>query len=313
VPTRAHGVLALPDNTLLAVARRPGDWLLRWSPNNGQPVQWQWADSGQAFNGHVIASPDGKRLYTTETDLATGAGLVGVRNARALAKLEEWPTFGIDSHELIWNATDSARPALIVANGGVPTRPETGRAKLDLAKIDSSLVKLDARTGALLGHWRLADKRLSLHHLAWQDASDGKHRPLLGIALQAEHEAAEQKKQAPVLALFDGSALKLFEVATSLASYGGTICALKDGWAVGCPRVNGVALFNTDGSWHKLVALPNACAVASVDSGCWAGGQNDTLWISGDSNAAPQAQKVSQSAIRLDNHWACLPLPQRRA
>ena len=34
VPTRAHGVWVEQDGTLLAVARRPGDWLLRWRPAN---------------------------------------------------------------------------------------------------------------------------------------------------------------------------------------------------------------------------------------------------------------------------------------
>jgi hypothetical protein len=33
VPTRAHGVWAEAGGTLLAVARRPGDWLLRWRPD----------------------------------------------------------------------------------------------------------------------------------------------------------------------------------------------------------------------------------------------------------------------------------------
>ena len=312
VPTRAHGVLALPDDTLLAEARRPGDWLLRWSPKGSKPVQWQWADPGRAFNGHVIASPDGKRLYTTETDLETGAGLVGVRDARSLAKHEEWPTFGIDPHELIWDATNPAHPTLLVANGGVPTRPETGRAKLDLARMDSSLVRLNAGTGALLGQWRLPDRRLSLRHLAWQDSSGGKHPPLLGIALQAEHEADAQKNQAPVLALFDGSALKLFEAAASLAGYGGAICALKDGWAVGCPRAHGLALFSTDGAWRELVALSHACAVAALDKGCWAGGQNDALWVAGGSSAARLTHRMNPSAVRLDNHWVCLPPSPRR-
>ena len=295
------------------MARRPGDWLLRWSPKGGKPVQWQWADPGRAFNGHVIASPDGKRLYTTETDLETGAGLVGVRDARSLAKQAEWPTFGIDSHELIWDATDPAQPALLVANGGVPTRPETGRAKLDLAQMDSSLVRLDAGTGALLGQWRLPDRHLSLRHLAWLSDSEGTRPPLLGIALQAEHEATAQKNQAPVLALFDGSALTPFEAAVSLAGYGGAICAVKSGWAVGCPRAHGLTLFNADGSWRELVTLPHACAVAAWDKGCWAGGQNDALWVAGDSGAARLPHRMSPSAIRLDNHWVCLPPSPRRA
>lgn len=313
VPTRAHGLLPMADGSVLAVARRPGDWLLRWSPTGGKPVQWQWADPGRAFNGHVIASPNGQRLYTTETDLETGAGVVGVRDAHSLLKLDEWPTFGIDAHELIWDHADPARPALLVANGGVPTRPETGRAKLDLAGMDSSLVRLDAATGAPLDQWRLADRRLSLRHLAWQVAASADHRPLLGIALQAEHDSDALKDRAPVLALFDGSALKSFEAVPSLAGYGGAICAVQDGWAVGCPRVHGVALFSTEGAWRELVALPHACAVAAAqDNGCWAAGQNEALWRSDVAGAARLPYRVRAGAVRLDNHWAFMPQPPRK-
>ena len=308
VPTRAHGLLPMADGTVLAVARRPGDWLLRWSPTGGKPVQWQWADPGRAFNGHVIASPDGQRLYTTETDLETGDGLVGVRDARSLVKLDEWPTFGIDPHELIWDEANRAHPALLVANGGVPTRPETGRAKLDLASMDSSLVRLDAATGALRGQWRLADRRLSLRHLAWQGAGSAGHRPLLGIALQAEHDSDALKHRAPVLALFDGSALRSFEAGASLAGYGGAICAVPDGWAVGCPRAHGVALFSAEGAWRELAALPHACAVAcALASGCWAAGQNQALCHSSGTSAARQPYRISPGAVRLDNHWAAMP------
>lgn len=315
VPTRAHGLLAMPDETVLAVARRPGDWLLRWPVKGGKPAQWQWAEPGRAFNGHVIASPDGKRLYTTETDLDTGAGLVGVRDARSLAKLDEWPTFGLDPHALICDGTDLSRSTLIVANGGIPTRPETGRAKPDLARMDSSLVRLDATTGALLGQWRLADRRLSLRHLAWQAAGSGALRPpVLGIALQAEHDAAGQKHQAPVLALFDGSSLKLAEAAANLAGYGADICALADGWAVSCPRVDGIALFAANGRWRQLVPLANGCALATNDEddrACWAAGQNHALLLASDPHAARSQHRLSSSAIRLDNHWVCLPPPRR--
>ncbi len=136
VPTRAHGLLVERGGTILSVARRPGDWLLRWR-TDGRPVAWAWIDPDRAFNGHVIASPDGLTLYTTETRLDTGAGLIGVRDARTLAKRAEWPTHGMDPHELVLDTDGS----LIVANGGIPTQPETGRQKLHLDKMDSSLVQ----------------------------------------------------------------------------------------------------------------------------------------------------------------------------
>ena len=237
---------------------------------------------------------------------------MGVGDARSLKKLDEWPTFGIDAHELLWDTSEPGRATLIVANGGVPTQPERGRAKLDLDQMNSSLVRLDATSGALLGQWRLADPRLSLRHLAWQSAPAGKN-PLLSIALQAEHDDAAQKNRAPVLALFDGSMLKPVQTATSLAGYGGAICARQDGWAAGCPRANGVALFGNDGSWRELFALPHACAVATVKDGCWAGGHGEALWTIGDTKAANITLTLSPDTVRLDNHWALMPKSSRKA
>lgn len=296
LPTRAHGLLPLTDGSVLAVARRPGDWLLRWTPG-AAAAQWHWIEAGRAFNGHVIASPDGATLYTTETDLDSGAGLVGVRDAATLAKRAEWPTQGIDPHQLVWDRRPGP-PALIVANGGVATRPETGRVKLDLDRMDASLVRLDARGGALRGQWRLDDRRLSLRHLAWAHGE----RPLLGIALQAEHAPAEARAGAPVLARFDGQRLVVVPAPQPLAGYGGDIAAQGDGWAVSCPRAGGVALFGADGGWRGWVGLSEACALSPEGERLWAGGPGAaaTLAAGGD---APQPLR---QPLRLDNHWAVI-------
>lgn len=85
----------------------------------------------------------------------------------------------------------------------MPTAPYTVRVKRDLARRDSSLLRLDARTRALLGQWRLQDPRLSPRHLAW--SPDG---AMIGIALQAKHDDAAAKDAAPVVAMFDGSAAR---------------------------------------------------------------------------------------------------------
>ena len=306
VPTRAHGLCMLPDGSVVATARRPGDWLVRWQPGNDSEPQWLWQDGERSFNGHVLASADGQRLYTTETDADTGASWIVVRDAGTLAATAEWPTHGIDAHELIWDARASGgqgnAPTLIVANGGVPTAPETGRVKRDLARMDSSLVRLDARTGALLGQWRLKDPRLSLRHLAW--SPDG---TVLGIALQAEHDDAAAKNAAPVLALFDGSALRVVaapeRIAQRLHGYGGSMAATPAGWAVSCPRAHGIATFSLQGEWLGLVPLPEVCPLAVQGGALWAGGLAASLQ---DAQApAPQTHPhgcLLQGA-RLDNHW----------
>jgi hypothetical protein len=291
VPTRAHGLLREPAGSLLAVARRPGDWLLRWSPD-GRPLVWRWIEPGRAFAGHVIAGEDGRTLYTTEIDLDSGLGLVGVRDAASLEKQAEWPTHGVDPHMLAWDAT---RPgAVIVANGGVPTRPETGRAKRHLDRMDSCLARLDARTGELLGQWRLADPRLSLRHLAWNGSR-------LGIALQAEHDDAAARAGAPVLALFDGRRLGAAAVPQPLAGYGGDIAPLGDGFAVSCPRAQGVARFGVDGRWLGLAPLADACPLVAAPAGVWAGGSLRALALK--PGTEPPDAAAGMPDIRLDNHW----------
>lgn len=296
IPTRAHGLLQEPAGTLLAVARRPGDWLLRWD-RQGRALAWRWIEPRRAFAGHVLASVDGRTVYTTELDLDTGEGLIGVRDGTTLEKQDEWATHGMDPHMLTW---DAIRPgALMVANGGVPTQPETGRVKTELHLMDSSIVRLDATTGELLGQWRLEDPRLSLRHLAWNGQSG---KPVLGIALQAEHEDPRAKADAPVLALFDGRSLRTLNAPMSLAGYGGSIAPLGEGFAVGCPRSQGVAVFGAEG-FHTLVNLDEACPLASAHDRLWAGGRGQLVAITPDMRPAADGELPG---IRLDNHWIVL-------
>lgn len=292
IPTRAHDLLLEPAGTLLAVARRPGDWMLRWD-REGKALNWRWIEPRRAFAGHVLASLDGRTVYTTELDLDSGMGLIGVRQAASLEKLDEWPTHGPDPHMLTWDAT---RPGcLIVANGGVPTQPETGRRKLDLHRMDSSIVRLDGATGERRGQWRLEDPRLSLRHLAWNGSR-------LGIALQAEHDDAEAKAHAPVLAVFDGHCLRTVGASIPLAGYGGSIAALGEGFAVSCPRRQGVAIFGVQG-FRAWVELAEACPLANGRGRLWAGGGEWMLAVAPD---ARQADENRLSGIRLDNHWIAL-------
>lgn len=301
VPTRAHGLSQLPDGSVVATARRPGDWLVRWHP--GKPhakPQWHWVDPTRSFNGHVIASADGRFLCTTETDVDTGASLVARRDARSLETAQEWATQGTDAHELIWApaAKAGSPPALIVANGGVPTAPETGRTKRDLHTMDSSLVLLHGESGEPLGQWRLPDQRLSLRHLAWNA-----QRTVLGIALQAEHDGAADKAAAPILALFDGQALRLCPASQSMAGYGGSIASTPEGWAVSCPRSQGVATFTPEGQWRGLVGLEEVCALAVGNGRLWGAGVSQSLEDMRSTSPLAHMHAKELAGARMDNHW----------
>ncbi len=294
-PTRAHGLWLEPGGTLLSVARRPGDWLLRWRAD-GRPLAWCWIEPARAFNGHALMSPDGHRLYTTETDLETGAGLIGVRDGRSLRKIAEWPTQGMDPHEMAWQP-GAAGQRLVVANGGIPTLPETGRLKIGLARMDSSLVLLDAARGDMVGQWRLPDPRLSLRHLAWHT---GGPRPVLGIALQGEHDDPQTKAQSPLLGLWDGERLRTADAAPmTLSGYGGDIATTPEGFAVSAPKAGTVALWRSDGRWAQPAPLPQACALADGAGRLWMGGEPGVL----QRQAGAFSSLSKEAALRLDNHW----------
>jgi hypothetical protein len=304
VPTRAHGLWAESGGSVLAVARRPGDWLLRWHPVSGR-TQWHWIGEDRRFNGHVIAR-DGATLWTTETDLDTAQGRIGVRDARSLEKTGEWASHGTDPHQLLalpQAVGDLPAGTLMVANGGIPTLPETGRSKRELGRMDASLVALHPDSGDLLGQWRLADPLLSLRHLAFDPVSG-----TLGIALQAEHPLAPDKASAPVLAVWDGRTLRAAEDQPPVAGYGGDICAwptaFGGGFAVSCPRTGQLALFDAHGVWQGALPHREACALASRGGRWWLGGAASLLTgQGGDGPAAITPGHSNATPLQIDNHW----------
>src|SRR5579862_8248088 len=164
VPFRAHGVLVDPNDPAFAVAiaRRPGEYIMRFHETNAREAVVMGADAERVFEGHAAHAPDGAVIYTTESDTSNGNGIIGVRDAVTLSKRCEFLTRGVGPHALLVEPQGS----LLVANGGVLTLPETGRTKLDTTHMDPSLVRIDVRDGRLLGQWRLADPQLSIRHLA---------------------------------------------------------------------------------------------------------------------------------------------------
>lgn len=291
VPTRAHAVMPGADGTLIAVARRPGAWLLRWRPGSpAAAARWRWSEPDRSFNGHVLQH-GAHALMTTESTASDGAGLLVRRDARTLAVLEEWPTGGIDPHA----ALALPEGGWLVANGGVPTLPESGRVKGDRSAMDSSIVQLDAN-GRHRHAWRLDDQRLSMRHLARH--ADG----VVGVALQAEHDSVDQRRRAPLVALWDGAQLRSGET-VSLDGYAGDIVARPAGFLLGATRAGCVAQFDLTGRLVAQHPLLQACALAPVGSHGWLAGSAQGVAI--DSGAG-DLRTVRISGVRVDNHWSLL-------
>jgi hypothetical protein len=179
-------------------------------------------------------------------------------------------------------------------------------------------VALHPGTGELLGQWRLADPYLSIRHLAF-DAHTGR----LGLALQAEHPDATQRHAAPVLAIWDGRALRVADAPPhglpSLQGYGGDIMALPpavaggaddSGFAVSCARADALALFDAQGRWRETLPYPGAYALAGRADQVLLGGEPDILRMEGKGLRHPMHNLSSAQAglsdWHWDNHWVAL-------
>lgn len=295
VPTRPHGMCAERDGGLLAVALRPGRWLLRLAPDGSLRQRIDIADEAlpRRFGGHVVASADGSRLYTTETDTHSGRGRIGVRDARTLKKLDDWDSHGVEPHQLLLDREGH----VVLANGGIWRDRDDRKVALD--RMEASLVRLHGGSGALLGQWRPDDPRLSVRHLAWSD--DG----LLGVALQAEHDDAADRAAAPALAVWDGQAL---QAVPGGDGYAGEITGVPA--AAGGGFVLSNALRDTAWWWHpaapgrltEVARLQRAYALATHSGVLIAAARGLARW---HPREAP-AMLPWPEAMALDNHMVAL-------
>jgi hypothetical protein len=284
LPARAHQVLALPPAPgsrrplALAVARRPGEYLLRFDPVRRQALQWHTMEEDRYLAGHAVLSPDASALFTTETDAATGQGLVVERDPSTLQKRREFASGGIGPHAVLLEpGSDPAHDTLLVANGGILNLPETGRRKLNLGRMDSNLARIHLRTGAVLATYRLDDPDTSLRHLA--RAPDG----TVGVALQAEHATPGARHSAPALALLDGSGLRAVPMPmpigpNSLATwdgYAGDIAVVNGYFWVSAPHAGLLMRWTAQGTNPVVAVHPGAGALAAHQGQLAVGGTQE--------------------------------------
>lgn len=304
LPQRAHGLALLEGGGFLVVANRPGQWLLRCDERSRvvQRHDMRSEAAPRTLNGHVQPSADGHWLYTTETDPASGDGWLSVRDARTLRRVEQYPTHGRDPHQVLVDGEG----ALLVANGGIPRNAQGRKQQLD--RMEPSLVRLAARSGELLGQWRLSDPRLSIRHLAW--SLDDESAPLLGVALQAEHDEPAQRREAPLLAVWDGHSLKIPSAAAVGAGYAGDIApAVGGGFVLSGQKAGRGLLWHPDAprSLTTIAELREICALAT-----WSDGELPGVLIAGARGVANWHPRLAPRMLPWpadmapDNHWLLL-------
>jgi hypothetical protein len=264
LPARGHDVALQPAGRHAVVfARRPGTWFAVLERTGGGISAMVHAAEDRHFFGHGTYSGDGRLLYATENDIATGAGLIGIYDASdGYRRLGEMSSGGIGPHDL---ALFPGGDRLVIANGGLRTHPATGREILNPDDMQPNLVLLDLRDGAILARHELGSglRKLSIRHLAVR--KDGM------VAFGCQYQGSEEDAP-PLIGLLPAHGVprllaidedRLFR----MKNYVGSVAFDDSGrYLVGTSPHGGAALVwdMTAGAVARDVPLSDVCGVAPM-------------------------------------------------
>ncbi len=295
LPARGHAAAAHPDRAeAVAFARRPGVYALVIDCGSGAVLHRLNAPQGRHFYGHGAFSRDGSRLYTTENDFDMARGCIGVWDVSAgYRRLGEIDSGGVGPHEI---RRMPGSDDLVVANGGIETHPDSGRAKLNLPTMRPNLTYLSS-AGAVLEQVELPElRRNSIRHLA------ARHDGLVGFAMQWQGDATVHP---PLLGLHrrgqNARLLKAIpQVQRRLRGYGGSIAFGADKQvALTAPRGGLMAVFDTDtGKMVSLLDEPDICGVAGAEQGL--------IFTTGAGRLGVSGLRRKAADLQFDNHLIAL-------
>jgi uncharacterized protein len=267
LPDRGHDIAFDPvSGRSVVFARQPGTFAVVFDPSGRcEPVTIQ-SVAGRHFFGHGVFSPDGALLYATENDFDNTAGMVGVYDAKSgFARIGEFPTHGVGPHELLL-LDDGC--TLAIANGGIETHPDFGRAKLNLPTMKPSFVLADRLTGDLIEKHELPPSlhQLSIRHMDIDAAGT--------VWFGCQHEGPATERPALVGKAVRGKDLQLMEmpddVLSGFRNYIGSVAANRQAGtvAVTSPQGNSlVVLEAASGNVVKATSLTEVCGLAPASAG----------------------------------------------
>lgn len=313
LPARGHGICLAPNGkTAVVFARRPGRFAVVFDLQTRAKVGHIDSAPGRHFYGHGVFSADGTRLLATENDYDNAAGKIGIYDTRdRFRRLGEWDSQGLEPHEILL-MPDGDR--LAVANGGIRTHPDSGRDKLNLADMVSSVALLDAHDGTCLAAASPPGDlhQLSLRHLA--AAPDGR----LAIAIQYQGASGDQ---VPLLATWDGNGALAFmddgeAVLTAMRNYCGSVAVDAAGEIVALTSAPGsLATFwrLRDLSLLACHHIPDVCGVsATVEDGRFVlSSGTGGMWLY--ETAADSLTALAAPANMWDNHMTVCAVADAQA
>lgn len=297
LPDRGHDItISREAGRGVVFARQPGTFAVVFDPaGQVEPVTLTSIEARHFF-GHGVFSPDGGLLYATESDFEAAQGVIGIYDARdGYRRIGEFPTYGTGPHEMLLMPDGVT---FVVANGGIETHPDYGRAELNLDTMDPSVVFVDRRDGKLVGQLRLDAglHQLSIRHMA----IDMRGRVWFGCQYRG---AAGDSPQLVGYATMDGE-IRLIELPRDtlldLRNYIGSVAVSADGSRVAVASPEGDLLVAIDAEGKKPVlveTLRNGCGLAADGAGFVAtSGLGAMIGIDG-------AKREPQSfGFQFDNH-----------
>ena len=306
LPGRGHGFAVHPATGWIAVfARRPGDWALVFDARTGMVQARIAASDGRHFYGHGSFSPDGRFLYTSENRFDDGTGIIGVRDAGGgWQRVCEWPSRGIGPHEI---RVFGRGRFLAVANGGIRTHPDTGRAKLNLDSMTSCLAVLDASDGRPLRTSSLdtLNERLSIRHLDVHGDSR--------IVVAMQHQGG-RRDRVPLLAFERKSRLVPADapedIRRRMRQYAGSVAFDASGRyaAVSHPHKGIVSLWATrPARFLRVAELADACGIArGAGAGSFVATGAHGRVVRLDAGAGTSLELSRMDGVHWDNHLLAL-------
>lgn len=305
LPARGHDIALRPGTRDGVVfARRPGTFAVAFDVTGSKPPVTFETRPDRHFFGHGVFSPDGKLLYATENDFNAERGVIGVRDAtEGYKQIGEFASGGIGPHDLAFLADGRT---LVIANGGIDTNPEAGRAPLNLDTMQPSLAYIDVTTGDIIEQHTLDAglHQLSIRHLAVANGdvvtfgcqNEGSGLP----ALVGWH------KRGVAPALFEAPDLTY----AGLKNYVGSVSVDASGDIVAATSPRGGRVLFFDTASKRLIgdaALNDVCGVAPGHTGAGfllTSGQGDLALATPGATITPHRCE----GYAFDNHAVTLVL-----
>lgn len=297
LPDRGHDItISREAGRGVVFARQPGTFAVVFDPAGREAPVTLTSIEGRHFFGHGVFSPDGRLLYATESDFEAAKGVIGIYDATdGYRRVGEFPTYGTGPHEMLLMPDGVT---FVVANGGIETHPDYGRAELNLDTMDPSVVFIDRRDGRLVGQLRLDAglHQLSIRHMA----IDVRGRVWFGCQYKG---APSESPQLVGYATMDGE-IRLIELPNDtlrdLRNYVGSVAVSADGGTVAVSSPEGDLLVAIDAEVGRpalMQALRSGCGLAADGTGFVAtSGLGEMIGLAG-------AQRDMQRFdFQFDNH-----------